>query len=625
MSLYIDNPLDTKPPDYKPLNTNLLNTNPLQHNKSYNNLECNKNKDIIHNTRIQIEQPYIPIYQPTIPISQQSIPSFHSSIPICQPSIPIHIPILSALELFELKHSKLSSDINNKAKITNITKYIVNIIKLNSAKYLYEPNIKRYTLILYNYLTLEHSYLDVETVKPHIKYFLELDTQQRIDILQNFANLSSSSINNISNKPKIFKILESTLSDFHKKIVLCKLQNLETMQPSDSEYYKLLQWIDNILDIPFNIYKQPIYITESTVQSHTQSQSQSQSPSIIFSNARQYLDTVIYGQHTTKQHILEIIAKMISNPQTQGSVFAVEGEPGTGKTTLIKNGLSHVLGLPFIFISLGGAQDSSYLSGENYSYVGSKCGKIIQALKEAKCLNPIFYFDELDKVSNTERGQEIINLLIHITDYSQNQHFLDYYMDGITIDLSRATFIFSFNDRQKVCPILLDRMNIIKFNPYTIDEKKHIIEFYLLPLIATQYFNNKYTITFYNDIHKNIILNNIINTNTNTNTNILDKIQWTLTNNTHIILNNTSITDTEAHNTITDTEEHNTITDTHKIHMYKNKKISKKKHNHIYKSILKYRNTINKCNNNGGVRYIIRKIETIISKINIDILEATHI
>ena len=354
-------------------------------------------------------------------------------------------------------------------------------------------------------------------------------------------------------KPKIFTILESSLSIFHKKLVLYKLQTLEAMSPSDSEYFKLSQWIDNILEIPFNIYKQPNYINTHT-HTHTNTNSINNIDSMdsmdtdtntdididintdtntdtntdiemtpmpvifsnkIFTDARDHLDKVIYGQNDTKQHILEIIAKMISNPSSNGSVFAVEGAPGTGKTSLIKDGLSRVLGLPFIFISLGGAQDASYLAGENYAYVGSKCGKIIQALKSAKCLNPIFYFDELDKVSNTPQGREIINLLIHITDYSQNQHFLDYYMDGITVDLSHATFIFSFNDRCNVCPILLDRMDIIQFQPYSICEKQYIIEHYLIPSIATQYFNNKYKIGFRDNIQKNIILDNIINQTTN--------------------------------------------------------------------------------------------------------------
>jgi ATP-dependent Lon protease len=238
----------------------------------------------------------------------------------------------------------------------------------------------------------------------------------------------------------------------------------------------LKQWLDNLLAIPFGINKKPAFY-ENT-------------PHEIISNASFILDNAIYGQHKTKQHILEIVARMISNTNGRGTVFAVEGAPGVGKTSLIKNGLSPIFGLPFQFISLGGTRDIAYLAGENYTYIGSKPGLLVQALKQSKCMNPIFYFDELDKVSDTPHGQEIINLLIHITDPAQNEHFQDMYLDGIPIDLSRAVFIFSFNDRALVNPILLDRMEIIKFDKYTYQDKAVIVEKYLLPEIISEYFGS---------------------------------------------------------------------------------------------------------------------------------------
>ena len=252
------------------------------------------------------------------------------------------------------------------------------------------------------------------------------------------------------------------------------------MQKSDSEYFKISQWLDTFLEIPFNIYKTPSYMDSQTTTN----------PAKYLTDSRTHLDTVIYGQEQTKQHIVEILARMIRNPKTLGSVFAIYGEAGTGKTTLIKDGLSHIFGLPFIFISLGGAQDRATLAGSNYVYEGSSCGKIIQSLKQSQCMNPIFYFDELDKTSGTEKGNEIINLLIHLTDYTQNSHFMDDYMDGIAIDLSRATFIFSFNNKNKVSPILLDRMEIIKFKSYSNSEKMVIARDFLLPNVVKNVFND---------------------------------------------------------------------------------------------------------------------------------------
>ena len=119
------------------------------------------------------------------------------------------------------------------------------------------------------------------------------------------------------------------------------------------------------------------------------------------------------------------------------------GPMGNGKTTLVKEGIAKMINRPFEFISLGGATDSCYLDGHSYTYEGSIPGKIVDIVKKAKCMNPVIYFDELDKVSETPKGEEIINLLIHLTDFSQNDHFIDKYYNNIPIDLSKALFIFS--------------------------------------------------------------------------------------------------------------------------------------------------------------------------------------
>ena len=100
---------------------------------------------------------------------------------------------------------------------------------------------------------------------------------------------------------------------------------------------------------------------------------------------------------------------------------------GNGKTTLLKNGLAKVLKRPFEMIQLGGASDSSFLAGHSFTYEGSQYGRIVDILIKTKTLNPIIYFDELDKISMTEKGKEIIGILTHITDPSQNQHYQDKY------------------------------------------------------------------------------------------------------------------------------------------------------------------------------------------------------
>ena len=110
--------------------------------------------------------------------------------------------------------------------------------------------------------------------------------------------------------------------------------------------------------------------------------------------------------------------------QSQGNVLAIQGPMGNGKTTLVKEGIAKAINRPFAFIALGGASDSSFFDGHSYTYEGSHWGRIVDILIESKCMNPIIYFDELDKISES-KGDEIIRLLTHLTDPSQNTLFQD--------------------------------------------------------------------------------------------------------------------------------------------------------------------------------------------------------
>jgi len=138
---------------------------------------------------------------------------------------------------------------------------------------------------------------------------------------------------------------------------------------------------------------------------------------------------------------------------------------------------------PFSFIALGGSSSGTSLEGYGYTYVHSTWGKIVDILMEAKCMNPIIYVDELDKVSNTENGKEIIGIFTHLIDSTQNDCFQDKYFSGIDIDLSKALFIFSYNDPEKIDRILLDRIHRIKFENLSLDEKMVIVRKYILPEI----------------------------------------------------------------------------------------------------------------------------------------------
>ncbi len=198
------------------------------------------------------------------------------------------------------------------------------------------------------------------------------------------------------------------------------------------------------------------------------------------------LDNSIYSHSNAKKQLMKVIAQWINGEQT-GYCFGFEGSPGIGKTSLAKNGLSKCLidennnTRPFSFIALGGSSNGSSLEGHSYTYVSSTWGRIVDILMESKCMNPIIYIDELDKVSKTEHGREIIGIFTHMVDSTQNSSFQDKYFSGIEIDLSKVLFIFSYNDPDQVDRILLDRIHRIKFENLTIDDKIVIVNKYIIP------------------------------------------------------------------------------------------------------------------------------------------------
>ena len=213
------------------------------------------------------------------------------------------------------------------------------------------------------------------------------------------------------------------------------------------------------------------------------------------------LDDSIYGHKHAKNQIMKVIGQWMSGEQS-GYCFGFEGNPGIGKTSLSKKGLSLCLKddngepRPFSFIALGGSCNGSTLEGHSYTYMNSTWGRIVDILMESKCMNPIIYIDELDKVSKTENGREIIGIFTHLIDQTQNDSFQDKYFSGIDIDLSKVLFIFSYNDPEQIDKILLDRIHRIKFENLTTAEKIVIVNRFILPEINKKMgFNNVVTLS----------------------------------------------------------------------------------------------------------------------------------
>jgi ATP-dependent Lon protease len=303
-----------------------------------------------------------------------------------------------------------------------------------------------------------------------LQHFISSSDEYRDNILTNLKELINKKI--VSNEPYTLKVMNSKMEPYTKQVILNKVNQLANMEPGMGDYYKLKRWVDTAINMPWGVYKK-INVPNDKIGDY-------------LTNARGILDNVIYGQEESKDIIIQIISKLITNTNA-GNVFSLYGPAGVGKTTIIKNGLAKALNLPFAFISLGGATDASYLDGHSYTYEGSVAGKIVDIITKSGCMNPIIYFDELDKISNTAKGREIMNMLIHLTDPVQSSMFQDKYLGSIDIDLSKCIFVFSFNNIEKVSSILLDRMKLIYVNGFTVDEKTVITRDYLLPELIKEY------------------------------------------------------------------------------------------------------------------------------------------
>ena len=300
------------------------------------------------------------------------------------------------------------------------------------------------------------------------EYFKNLSLRQKKEVIHREDEIKNY---NKSVLPIKYKILYSDIEIGSKSLILSKINQFNEMNQGDSEYFKLLRWVNGLGKIPFGEYVEfPIKLQNDNYSEIT----------TFLSDTYTKLNEVLYGQNNVKNKFLQIVAQWISNPTSQNSVIALEGPPGVGKTSLIKNGISNVINRPFSFIPLGGASDSSMLEGSTYTYEGAQWGRISEILMESKCMNPIIFFDEVDKISTTDKGQELIGILTHLTDYTQNNSFNDNYFSGIKLDLSKALIIFSYNNKEFIPPILRDRLTILKFDEYSINDKINIAKDYLV-------------------------------------------------------------------------------------------------------------------------------------------------
>lgn len=324
-----------------------------------------------------------------------------------------------------------------------------------------DPNNRsdKYLKLTTGYEKSEVDYFNTELTK--VNQIKVLDELQRLHTLTYFI------------KPYRILLLESKIPD---KFKLIALRKLDLLNHPTSESPKIQHWIESFLRIPFEAKSSlPVSLNSGIIPCQQ-----------YMSHCEKVLNECTYGMKKAKEQFLLLIGKWISNPLSLGTAIGLRGPMGTGKTTLIKNGISKILNREFAFITLGGATDGSYLEGHSYTYEGSSYGRLVDILIQTKTSNPVIFFDELDKVSATEKGNEIIGILTHLTDTTQNSQFHDKYFSEIDLDMSKCLFIFSFNDESLVNPILKDRMYTIEIDGYNAVDKKMIAKNFLIPEIMKE-------------------------------------------------------------------------------------------------------------------------------------------
>ena len=328
-----------------------------------------------------------------------------------------------------------------------------------------------------------------------LRYFrrhMTPEQQQKV-----IADLKQIHAVSIIQKPYRLSLLETDIPIAFKAIAMRKINSLRHMEPGCGEYYKVKNWVDTFMKIPFGKTKNLPLTIEDGIQRCSD----------FMEASKTTLDSAVYGLNDAKLQIMQMVGQWISNPGAMGSAIAIKGPMGTGKTSLVKEGISKILGRDFAFIALGGATDSSFLEGHSYTYEGSTWGKIVEIIIQCGSMNPVIYFDELDKISETAKGEEIVGILTHLTDTSQNSQFHDRYFAEIDFDLSKCLFIFSYNDESKVNPILLDRMYRINTMGYNKKDKTQIAQKYLIPKICAQVGFSEKEITIPDSVIEHIVEN----------------------------------------------------------------------------------------------------------------------
>jgi len=371
-----------------------------------------------------------------------------------------------ALEIIE-KSPEIPTEANIAIKNIESPNFLLNFISSNmnagveeKQNILNEADFTERANRVMRYMTKELQMLDIKN-DIQSKVRVDIDKQQREFFLQQQmktiqeelgGNPVTEEINELSERAEKKKWSKETEERFNKE-----LDKLERINPQSMEYSVQLNYIELLLDLPWNEFSKD---------------------SFELKRARKILDRDHYGLEKIKDRIIEHIAVLKLKGDMKSPILCFAGPPGVGKTSLGKS-IAEAIGRKYVRISLGGLRDEAELRGHRKTYIGAMPGRIIQNLKKAEKSNPVFILDEIDKLGTGHQGDPS-SALLEILDPEQNNSFYDNYVE-MDYDLSNVMFIATANDLGNIQPALRDRMEIINLTGYTVEEKVEIATKHLLP------------------------------------------------------------------------------------------------------------------------------------------------
>src|ERR1700742_2915935 len=379
--------------------------------------------------------------------------------------------MVSSIKDMAMSIIQLSPNIPSEAGIAirNIesTSFLINFISSNmnadmiaKQRLLEEPNLRSRTNLVLEHLTLDLQMLELKNqIQTRVR--VDLDKQQRDYFLNqqlktiqeelggNTPDLELESLRERGLKKKWGKDVKD---HFNKE-----LDKLARINPAAADYSVQINYLELLLDLPWNEFTKDKFDLK---------------------NAQKVLDKDHFGLDKVKQRIIEYLAVLKLKHDMKAPILCLVGPPGVGKTSLGKS-IAKALGRKYVRMALGGIRDEAEIRGHRKTYIGAMPGRIISSVKKAGAANPVFILDEIDKVGNDYRGDPS-SALLEVLDPEQNSTFYDHYVE-LDFDLSNVMFIATANSLSSIQPALLDRMEMIEVNGYTIEEKIEIAKQHLLP------------------------------------------------------------------------------------------------------------------------------------------------